>query len=376
MQTVKGMRDILPPESKKFRKLIEKIVNVFESWGYEEVITPALEYLELFERKNILGEENIKDVYKFQDKKGRWLCLKFEMTAPICRIISTKKDLKKPIKWYYVDRVWRYENPQRGRYREFWQAGIEFIGEKSLLADAEVIAISYECLKKLDIKGTIWINDRRCCDEIVEKLGNPKILKVMDKKYKLSEEEFRKEIEEIIDYYEFEKIINNYENLKSYKYLEELQKYLDNFEVKYEINPFIVRGLEYYTGPIFEIYTETDIGAVGGGGRYDNLINLYGGGNIPATGFAFGLSRLLEIVDIEIESEKIIIIPLKEEFLKYALKVREKFGGMIWYRFKIKDALSYASDFDKAIIIGEKEVKEGKITIKNLRTGEQKTIHF
>jgi len=251
----------------------------------------------------------------------------------------------------------------------------------SPLGDAEIVCISYECLKKLNIDGKIWINDRRILTELIKKLNtSEEILKVMDKKYKLSEEEFIKEIEKFVDFYKFEKLISGYENFESYKYIKEITKYLDEFNIKYEINPYIVRGLDYYTGTIFEVYAKIDSVEISvcGGGRYDNLIEKFGGEPTPATGMAFGIDRLIDILsDYKIKRKGILIIPVSSEYLNYAIKVRNFINqGFIWYSCKLKSGLSYADkkNYKYVIILGKNEYESNSITIKDMETFEQKTV--
>lgn len=201
LQSPRGTRDWLPEEAYVKRLVSEKIRKVFESYGYGEIITPAFEYLELLKAK--AGEEVVNQIYYFKDKAGRELGLRFEMTTPIARIVASKPDLAKPIRFYYIQPVWRYEEPQRGRLREFWQAGIELFGVAGPEGDAEVVAVTYDALTESGVQEfEISVNDRRVVEDIL--LSNsvaqerlPDALRILDKLDKFGESYIIDEFEKI-----------------------------------------------------------------------------------------------------------------------------------------------------------------------------------
>jgi len=405
MKTPKGTKDYLPEEMKKRKIVMKRFEEVFNKYGYKEIWTPAFEYLEVLEKKGGLGEESVKDIYKFQDKGGRWLGLRFDMTTPIARVIANNPNLLKPIKWYYISNMWRYENPQRGRLREFWQAGVENIGIKDELIDAEILALTYDALKKGGVKEFIFkINSRELIDKISKyyKIKNyPEFCKLLDKKDKLTKIEWKKNLKKFfIDknlYVGFLRLIESQwdeitESIYSFakkeiEYLEKVVDYSKDFGVKkkYLVEDIsIVRGLEYYTGFIFETFKkgEEHLGSLASGGRYDNLIGLYSGTKIPATGMAIGIDRIMEIVSKSISSKPyvdILILPLKDSFKKSAVRLssilREE-GipcDIEIGRKSIKKKLSYANSLGikYCIILGEDEIKNKTYSLKNMEENKQ-----
>jgi len=404
LKTPKGTKDYLPEEMKKRRVVIEKFRRIFERYGYEEVCTPVFEYLELLEKKANLGEENVKDIYKFQDKGGRWLGLRFDMTTPIARIVASNPNLKKPIKWYYVANMWRYENPQRGRLREFWQAGIENLGLKDEVIDAEILAVTYDALREIGIDDfTLNINSRRLMDKICDyyKIKNrDEFYRLVDKKSKLKRVEW---IERLKRFFKEESYFKNFLELmessanevwdkipslakEELEYLEKIIDYAKEFGIgERYINPdlSIVRGLEYYTDFVFETYKkgEESLGSLASGGRYDNLIELYGGKKTPATGMAIGIDRVMEIVskDISVQSSiDVLVCPVDDSFKKEAVRIasilrRNGIRCDVEIRRRLKNKLSYADSLGikYCIIIGREESQRGVYSLRDMEKKEQ-----
>jgi histidyl-tRNA synthetase len=403
LQSPRGTRDWLPEEAYVKRLVSEKIRKVFESYGYGEIITPAFEYLELLKAK--AGEEVVNQIYYFTDKAGRELGLRFEMTTPIARIVASKPDLAKPIRFYYIQPVWRYEEPQRGRLREFWQAGIELFGVAGPEGDAEVVAVTYDALTESGVQEfEISVNDRRVVEDIL--LSNsvaqerlPDALRILDKLDKFGESY-------IID--EFEKIGVSREKssqmlikLKESRLdielstpegkrgLDHLSRVVDLLKSVYGVNVkvdySIVRGLGYYTGFVFEVKpkTSSDVGSIAGGGRYDDLVSTLGGPKLPATGMAIGVDRLLEVLKLQgkptitYNEVDVYIIPLakKQETVAKAVEIAKKLrreGLKVIVEGtdrSLAKALEYASKKGSrfVIIIGEKELSSGTLTIRDMK---------
>ena len=402
----KGTRDFTPIEMKKRRIIENKLRTVFDSYNFKEINTPTFESFELLSKKT--GEDIRKQLFVFKDHGNREMGLRPELTSSVVRFyINELKNLPKPLKLYYFANCFRYENPQAGRYREFWQMGCELIGSKYPIADAEIINLAMDGLNKINMDYEIHI-------------GHLGVLKGIFKEFELPEEEELK-IRRLIDKEDYEGLENYLSELKSsddlkdiiFKILnskgdksvisdlkEVLKDYptsieaLDNLEeilefVKHDnivINFGIARGLDYYTGMVFEIYGKKE-GArqVCGGGRYDNLIELFGEQPTPAVGFAYGFDRvMLNIDDFEVEDESILIIPIKKDkkLLKECLNIADvlresgKSVEVDLMNRKLNKALNYANTvgISKVIMIGEKELNEGKISIKDMKTGEQKLI--
>lgn len=398
MQRPKGTRDFLPEEMKKRRYIEKKLREVFESYGYEEILTPTFEHFELIAKKT--GEEIRKQLYVFKDYGGRELALRPELTSPVARLyLNELRYLQKPLRLYYFANCFRYENPQHGRYREFWQMGCELIGSKSPLADSEVINLAMDGLEKIKLDYDIHISHLGILKGIFKKFNiseedEIKIRRLMDKE---DYENLDKYLSTILDD-DKKNLIFDILNLKGKDVLDELKEMLKDFEDSlkaienleeilsylyydnYTINLGIARGLDYYTGMVFEIYCKGK--QICGGGRYDNLIETFGNESVPAVGFAYGFDRIMLYVDVDIEEERYLIVPLKKELIKEALEIakllREK-GKIVEFEVmnrKLKKALDYANNkgISKVIIVGEREIKENKVTIKDLRTGEQKTV--
>ncbi len=397
-QRPKGTRDFLPEEMKKRRYIEKKLREVFESYGYEEILTPTFESFELIVKKT--GEEIRKQLYVFKDYGGRELALRPELTSPVVRFyLNELRHLQKPLRLYYFANCFRYENPQHGRYREFWQMGCELIGASSPLADAEVINLAVEGLEKIKLDYSLHISHLGILRGIFKKFGlseeeEIKVRRLMDKEDYEGLENYLSQIldkekkeliftilnlkgKNILE--ELKEILKGYdESLKAIENLEEILEYL--YYDNYTINLGIARGLDYYTGMVFEIYCKGK--QICGGGRYDNLIETFGNEKVPSVGFAYGFDRIMLFVDVNIKEEKYLVVPLKKELIKDALKIakmlRER-GKKVEFEImgrKLKKALEYANNrgISKVVIVGEKELKENKILIKDMETGKQELI--
>ncbi|MCW1301297.1 MAG: histidine--tRNA ligase [Candidatus Nanoarchaeia archaeon] len=319
---VKGTFDILPEEYRLYKYVEYSLSSLAELYGYSGVETPAFESLELLKAKN---PSIVDQIYWFKDKGGREIGLRFDLTVPIARVIAENPQLPKPVRFYYFSKMWRYEEPQKLRYREFWQFGVELIGSSSIQADAEVISLAIDCLRQFGLKFKVFVNDRILLESILERLSIHKrleLFRIIDKREKLSSQAFlsqlraiglsAQQIERLMKIIEIrgdiERISMELEDLKSKKVeerlnvLKELVKLIEAYGSKnyLEFDLSVVRGLDYYTGIVFEIFSVEDNKRVGnaicGGGRYDNLIEIYAKQRIPATGFAIGVERLIELL--------------------------------------------------------------------------------
>lgn len=399
--SVKGMRDIIPPSSYIWNKVEEIATRTFTSYGYLEIRTPVLEFLELFQRS--IGEDTEivnKEMYIFKDKKGRNLALRPEGTAPVARAYLTTelKNQIHPLRLFYLGPMFRYERPQKGRYRQFYQIGLELLGLDNPEADSEVLEALMVFLKNLNFKDLeVYINSVGCeicrvpysnalkkyfgekkenlCENCKERLErNP--LRILDCK----EEKCQpvKENSPLISEFLCENCKNHFE---------QTLKLLESMAIPFCLNNHLVRGLDYYTKTVFEVISK-NLGAqnaICGGGRYNKLISDLGGPLIPGIGFAIGEDRLIEILPdkfIEENSFKIdyFLIPVSKNETSFcfhiAQAIRKKgFKAVVFLEDKgLKKGLKMASSQNSknAIIIGEEEIKNGYLIIKDLEKGEQK----
>ncbi|AKB26008.1 Histidyl-tRNA synthetase [Methanosarcina sp. MTP4] len=393
----RGTRDFLPANTSR-RRYVESIMrDVARNWGYSEVITPTFEHLDLFTLKS--GEGIVGELYNFMDKGGRAMTLRPELTAPVMRMyVNELQALPKPLKLFYFENCFRYERPQKGRFREFWQFGVELIGTNKPDSDAEVIALANAMLKAAGIKGDLKIGNLAVIRTILQELDPEtvsKIMRLVDKKEYEGLEALLEEIDtgETLKSNLFrliklegkgilpqvKEIVGTIPELESFEKTLEL---LDAYGVEYSLDFGIARGLDYYTGMVFEVYGE-GLGAqkqVCGGGSYQ-LIQLFGGGDVPSTGFGIGFDRIMEICELEPEEPKKLVLVSKPathlEAVKLANKLREYvpvYVDLMERNFKAQ--LSFANNInaDYVVIVGEKELEAGKLTLKNMESGEQDSL--
>jgi len=388
IQPPKGFRDFLPEKSLQRNFLIEKLKTLFERFGFDPLETPTLEYAEVLLGK--YGEEADKLIYIFEDKGGRKLGLRYDQTVPLARVVSQYQNLPKPFKRYQIQSVFRAENPQKGRFREFIQADIDIVGEESLLAEVEIIAASLKIFKELGFKKTkIFINDRKNFENLdkkvisaidkLEKVGEEKVIEEIAKTKAISNDEAKAILDQIKNKKPTEAILKLFSLLKTYNLKEE-----EDFVFK----PTLARGLDYYTGIIFEAVDDNyKGGSLGGGGRYDNLIGIFLENSIPACGFAFGFDRLLEAgneLNLFLKKStatKVLVTIFSKNFIEKSIKVaaflREKnINTEIFLNpeKKLDKQLKYADKkgIPYVLILGEEEVKKNVVKLKDLKTGGQK----
>jgi len=393
-QTLKGFRDFLPVEAKKRQYVINILKQVFESYGFEPLETPALEYEEILLGK--YGEEDDKLMYRFEDNGKRKVALRYDQTVPLARVVAQyQNELPMPFKRYQIQNVWRAENTQKGRYREFLQCDADIVGTNSLLSDLEILQCANSTMKTLGFKDfTILINSRKVFN--VFGPDSDKITRILDKEDKIGKENVLSQLNETIgSSAKAAKIYNMVKNLQPVQIPDRLKKILDNNE-KLGLNLFpmffLARGLSYYTDLIFEIkIANYKGGSVCGGGRYDNLIGMFAGKQIPAVGFAFGFDRLMEAMEelklfpAELTTTKVLVTVFSKDLegksLEIASLLREKGINTEIYLdqdAKMEKQLKYADkkQIPYVVIIGPDEAKNNTITVKNLKTREQKTIPF
>ncbi len=409
-QPVRGMRDLLPDDAETLNHIVYKARETAQRYGYKEVTTPLVESYDLLSAKS--GEEIRQRMFTFKDLGDRIVALRPEFTASIARLATTAlKNEPKPLRTFSVGSVYRYDEPQRGRYREFWQANFELMGAANAEADAETILLTNSLLKNLGLRnyvfklGHMGVIRSILNEESVDEKAQGSILQLMDKKeydeaFKLvKQEKSRKILQGLLDQ-KGETGFETLENLKLYvKGYEKAEAAVDNL---YDIlmlvtqsdcpvemvEPAFARGLEYYTGMIFEVYIpELDI-ALGGGGRYDRLVELFGGEQTPATGVAHGLDRIamaMQMQGVAAKAEggkRLVVVSVNELMRVEALRIAERLrdaGLRVEFEVMGRKMSKALEDADKrrvdyAVIVGERELKEGKVVVRDLHKREQTTV--
>lgn len=413
----RGTRDFLFDEMQERKEAQSILRNIFENYGYREVKTPLFEELKLFTTKS--GEEIVDQLYNFKDKSNRELTLRPEITAPIARLYlnELEKTAIKPIKLYYYGSCFRYERPQKGRFRQFWQFGCELIGANSPQGEAEVIALCNDAVNSLGITtADVNINHlgiirglfkhfniteetQRELMVVIDK-GNKDLLKesLSGDNPVIDNDELNQILLQLIDLVGDKSILNKVENLikdyaetqESFNQLKELVNLLESFKVEnYTLNLGVARGLDYYTGIVFEIYVP-ELGAqkqICGGGSY-SLIKVFGGKEVESTGFALGFDRLMNALDELCEKKEkkshldIYVAPISDKVSAKAYEITQNLrrnnikADVDLNARKFKKLINYANkiNVDKIAIIGENDLNDGKITIKDMKSGNQELI--
>lgn len=387
IQTLKGFRDFLGPQARKRQYMINTFKQVFESFGFEPLETPVLEYEEILMGK--YGEEGDKLMYRFEDNGGRRVAMRYDQTVPLSRVVAEHlNDLPMPFKRYQIQNVWRAENTQKGRYREFMQCDVDTVGTTSPLADAEVIATAAKALEALGFTNyKVLVNDRT----IFEGLPTGAITAI-DKLKKIGEDGVCKELVQrgvSTSEKEGKNLLQSITDKKPTENLQRILSQLELLEIKnVEYSPTLARGLDYYTGLIFEIeIPEYPVGSVCGGGRYDNLIGMFAGKQIPAVGFAFGFDRTIEAMEaLNLFPESVNNAPakvlvtlfnkeLEQKSLEAASLLRSNNIATDVYpdEVKMEKQLKYADakGIPYVVIMGPDEAAKNVVTVKNLKTREQ-----
>ena len=413
----KGTRDFLPEKQIPKQEIIKKMKKIFELYGYSPIETPVFERFDVLSSKYAGGEEILKETFSFEDQGKRKLGLKYDLTVPLARVIALNPALRMPFKRYQIERVFRDGPTTTSRYREFYQCDIDAIGIKTMTADAEIIKIAEQVFKELKLDAEIRLNNRKLLNSLMEEIGIEKdkilgVLLAIDKLDKQPKKEIEKELKgKGIEAGKIKKIFELIELKGSnYEILEKLEKKVSSEEGKegikelkeilelskeYKtsnlcITPSLVRGLAYYTGPIFEILLKKGEvrSSVGGGGRYDKMIGLIAGKKeFPAVGISFGLERILD----ELESKglkkkfsvtQIFVIPINngKKAIDFVEKIRLlKINAEIdLLNRSISKNLDFASKqgIPFVIVLGEKEFKAKEFSLKNMDSGKEIKIKF
>ncbi len=395
-RTPRGIRDIPPEEYEEMLKLLDLFRELCQLYGYRIMEPATIELFEVLSLKS--GEEIRKEIYEFLDKGGRHLGLRFDLTVGITRYIVGRPEIPKPVKLGAYSVQWRYDEPQRGRYRSFYAWDIEIYGGEEKLSAIETIQFSYDMLSRSGLKDFfIYLSDRRMVENILRKKFNVKspanIMRIMDKWGKKSENEMIKmlveedmkedDAKELIEFFFLDKDESRFE--KEDTLLFEIRDILRNdLNIRnVVINPGIVRGLDYYDGIVYEIRRDEKALTLVGGGSYSTLVKLFGG-DFSAFGAAGGVERLLMELKTNVKRTRsgVYVIPIKNEYLIYAITtvrmLREE-GIRAEYPLSMRNIdknVRYAvgSGYKYLAFIGEREIKEGIITIKDVETREERSV--
>ena len=417
----RGMRDILPEQMIRRQYVIDVIRDVFEEFGFEPLQTPALELSEVLTGK--YGPDAEKLIYQAGHVGGKEdISLRYDLSVPLCRVIAMNPQLPKPFKRYQIDPVWRAERPQKGRYRQFFQCDADTVGTESMLADAENVNLIYQVLTRLGFEQfEVNINDRKLITGIGQFAGVPEeqlggLYRSIDKldkiglsgvKDELAENQIPEPvIEKLLALLQIEGDPATVLNALSEQLgdseiaregiaeLEELNSYLTTLGVPdkfYRMNVSMVRGLEYYTGPIYEtVVEEPKIGSITGGGRYDELIGSFSKQGYPATGTSFGIERIIDVMEEfdmfpttvgKTVTQVLVTVfdaELAQESLKLATLLRQNgIRTEVYSRpTRLSTQIKYADTkgIPYAIILGSDELETGSVAIRNLASREQQVV--
>ncbi len=385
VQTLKGFRDFLPAETRKRQFATATLKKVFESFGFDPLETPILEYEEVLTGK--YGDEGEKLMYRFEDNGGRRVAMRYDQTVPLARVVAQySQDLPTPFKRYQIQPVFRAENTQKGRYREFIQCDIDVIGLDSAATDAEIIAVSAKSFEELGFKNyKVLLNDRSVFGDLPTKA-----IIIIDKLKKIGPEKVREELKEK----GFDpEVLTKIQNTTVPDILSLVIKIAGKMGVdrdKLIFDPTLARGLDYYTGTIIEVESpDYPTGSLGGGGRYDNLIGMFANTQIPAVGFSFGFDRTIEAMDAlnlfpqNLETTKVLVtifdLELADKSMKVCSQLREMDINAEIYldaNTKMEKQLKYADmkNIPYVIILGPQEVEKNVVTLRNMNTREQTEI--
>lgn len=397
IQSIKGTKDILPQEARKWQRVEADARRIFELYGYREIRTPVFEATELFEKGT--GQTTdivIKEMYTFKDKAGRSLTLRPEYTPSVVRsIIENRLFLKpQPMRFYYIGPMFRYDKPQKGRYRQFHQMDIEVFGEKDPAVDAEIVEMADYLLESLQVTDReILVNSvgcRKCRPSYLENLR----AEAEKRKDALCADCRRKITTNPLRIFDCKKEICREVALGFPKITDSLCRdceehfnrfcsYLDFFKIKYTVEPRLVRGIDYYTKTTFE-FISARLGAqdaILGGGRYDDMMKDFGGPDMCGIGFAVGMERLLTLIPFSGKKENFLYLAfIGEEARRKGMVLarylrREGIESLMEYRDRsIKTQMSRANKLGASwvLIVGEEEIRKGKYQLKNMATGHQR----
>ena len=397
LQPVRGTQDILPEVARRHRRVVESARAAAELYGFAEIATPIFEFTEVFARP--IGEHTdivAKEMYTFNDRGGAEVTLRPENTAGVVRaLISNGLAQSVPLKFFYSGPMFRYERPQKGRYRQFHQIGVELIGVAQPQADIEVIALGSRILDALGVGERVVLELNTLGDpesragyrEALVHYFSARVSELSEDSCQRLERnplrifDSKEEIDQRVARYA--PAFADYLNAESRRFFDRVRAGLDRLGINYRLNPHLVRGLDYYTHTAFEFVT-TDLGAQGtvmGGGRYDGLVELMGGPALPGVGWAAGIERLAMLIAAPPRPRSVALVPIGEAGEITALKLAEDlrdrgFAIDLGYSGNIARRLRRANRINAfaAVLLGEDELARGVATLRNLGNGMQSAV--
>lgn len=397
-QPYKGARDFYPEDKRIQKWMFARLRDVVEKFGYLEYDAPILESFDIYAAKT--GEEIVnQQLYSFEDRGGRKVAIRPEMTPSVSRMVAARRqELAYPLRWYSIPNLWRYERPQRGRLREHWQLNVDIFGIEGIDADAEIIQVADSILKSFGTKAgsyKIRINSLKGAAEVysdlkLDKQSQKAIGKLMDKRSKMSESEFNTQLTETVGPKMAEELLDYWKKEEPPTNVGALLKLLKKSGVESAVfDPEIVRGFDYYTDIVFEVFDQTaeNNRSMFGGGRYDGLVAEFGVAPVPTVGFGMGDVTLLNFIEankllpqLKSETDAAVILigdiyevsqptlaKLREKGLRLAVDATDR-------KLDAKIKAAAKSGVGYCIFIGEAELTSGEFKLKNLETGEEKTL--
>jgi histidyl-tRNA synthetase len=410
-ETPKGTRDFLPVQMRTRREVFDRLRRYFELYGFDELDTPAFEYLEVLTLKSGPGAEG--EIYAFDDKGGRRLGLRFDLTSSTGRMAASHQELPRPIYRYQIGKVWRYDRPAAGRYREFYQADADILGSYSTDCEIELLLMATEVLRGFDLPDyRLVINNRKILEAQVRVSGVPvekkaDALRALDKLHKIGKDGVR---EEFLKYgltaEQFEaffaavvvetldeaaaRLIGDDKGTEGVNELREIFGKAERlgFAAQLKFDWSLVRGLDYYTGPIFEAQakSESGFGSFAGGGRYDDLIGLYGGPAQGAVGLSFGVERLIGLIEERGSAKRsaeraLLLAALDGERVeaaeRLALALRRAGVAVRFLGVAKKDKVfkySTASELPRVVLVGEEEARTGVYALRDAESKQERRL--
>jgi len=411
IEKAKGTKDTPPEEEIVKQEILDKLKETFRLYGFSPLETPILERIETLTAKYAGGSEILKEVFKLKDQGGRKIGLRYDLTVPLSRFVATNPSLKFPFKRYQLGVVFRDGPIKLGRYREFWQCDADIVGSKNMTSDLECVQLAFDFFKRLGIKAFIEINNRKVLDGIMDSLEIPEkerngIIITIDKLKKISINDIKKElkqkgmyekqIEKLMDILDIEgsnkekikklrKIMQSEKGKQGLDELENIFQYVNTKELIFNIA--LARGLDYYTGTVFEAFTKDLKSSIAGGGRYDNMIGGFmGKEQVPAVGISFGIDTIIDTLKLKkkIESKKtvtkafIIPIGIEKEAIKLAESLRNQ--GINTETDLMSRGISKNLDYANSlkipfvIFLGKKELEKNKFNLRDMETGKERLL--
>lgn len=417
-QPPKGTRDFLPQEMLIRQQILDRIKSTFEIFSFQPLETPAIEDWDVLSAKGAGGPEILKETYNFEDFGGRRIGLKYDLTVPLARVMASNPTMPLPFKRYQIEKVWRYGDVTKDRFREFWQADIDTVGTESMLADAEIVACTIAVFTALSFKKFIVrLNNRKILSALVKCVGIEEekvmdVFRTIDKLDKIGPKKVKEElsdknisedaVEKILNFIKIDgkpetvlKKANEFikdveEGKEGIEELKQLILYLRKMgvEPKFKIDLSLARGLDYYTGPIFEVFVAEGIGSLAGGGRYNKMIGLFLGRDVPATGISLGIERIIEVM-----KDRKMIEPIKTNVKTYVIAVNDSVREKVLEIVQTLRKNNIIADFDVkqrsltrqleyvdslgipySVIVGKKELDKGTVKVRNMKQRKETEV--